>query len=102
LKLVLSDSRKRAGAGFRCVLPLCLVVLILGAGPAAPAQENDDCLMCHADPDMTGMRGKTEISVFVDEETYGDSMHGGFDCVMCHSDLMDADLPHADDVEPVD
>ena len=62
---------------------------------------NEDCLMCHEDPDLTGMRGKSEISMHVDAAVFGESVHGEFDCVMCHQDLDGVDLPHEDDVERV-
>jgi cytochrome b subunit of formate dehydrogenase len=80
---------------------LGLVLIALCLTPAA-AQENDDCLLCHSDADLTGTRGSKEISVYVDAEAYTGSKHGEMDCVFCHADLAGAELPHADDVEPVD
>ena len=35
---------------------LLLIVMLITSPPLA-AQENDDCLMCHEDPDLTGTRG---------------------------------------------
>ena len=46
------------------------VALLLWLGVAAaapvPAQENDNCLICHAEPDLTSERDGREISVWVD------------------------------------
>jgi cytochrome b subunit of formate dehydrogenase len=58
--------------------------------------------MCHEDPELTGERGSNEISVWLDAEAYARSMHADLDCIVCHMDLDGADLPHEDDVEPVD
>ena len=75
--------------------------LILLSG-AAGAQSNEDCLMCHEDPELTGERGGAEISVFVDPEGYSASVHADFACIDCHMELDGAELPHEDELEPVD
>jgi len=85
----------------RCA-PLVAALLILIAGSPALAQGNDDCLMCHEDPDMTGSRGDVEFSTYVSSEDYAESAHAEIDCVSCHQDLDGVELPHEDDTEPVD
>ncbi len=91
-----------------CPLPVpVLAALLTAAGSllapgAATAQDNDECLMCHEDPDLTAVRAGAEISAFVDPDRYGSSRHGDLDCVSCHQDLAAADLPHEDDVELVE
>ncbi|RMF71757.1 MAG: hypothetical protein D6738_13270 [Acidobacteria bacterium] len=70
--------------------------------PASLAQENEDCLVCHEDPDLTGTRNGREISVHVDPETLARSVHADLDCVMCHMDLAGTEFGHDEDVEPVD
>jgi len=81
---------------------LALAVTALVAQAPALAQANEDCLICHADPDLTGTRDDKEISVHVDAETFASSVHGDLDCVYCHADLAGAELPHDEDVAPVD
>ena len=66
------------------------------------AQENEDCLMCHEDPDLVGQQGEFEVSVFVDPEAFSASVHADFGCIDCHGDLDGAELPHEEDLEPVD
>ncbi|MFQ5350468.1 MAG: cytochrome c3 family protein, partial [Thermoanaerobaculia bacterium] len=66
---------------------------------AAAAQDSDECLLCHEDPDLTGERGGQEISMHLDAETFGASLHGGFDCVDCHGDI--SEVPHEEDLAPV-
>jgi len=94
MKAQISPSFRR-GSGW-----LLAVLLVLG-WPAA-AQENDDCLMCHADPDLTGERNGREISLHVDEDGYAGSKHGDLDCIFCHQDLDGAELPHEEELERVD
>jgi hypothetical protein len=71
---------------------------------AAPAfaQENGDCLGCHADRSLTGTRKGRTISVFVDEKKFGASVHASLNCTACHADLAGKELPHSDDLAPVD
>ncbi len=77
---------------------LCLSLL----SPPLPAQENDECLMCHDDSDLTGFHGEVEFPVYVDPKLFGDSAHADMDCVDCHIDLIGIDMEHDEDVEPVD
>jgi len=65
-------------------------------------QENGDCLMCHEDRDLVGERGGKEVSVFVDPELFAASVHADFACIDCHMDLEGAELPHEEELEPVD
>jgi predicted CXXCH cytochrome family protein len=75
---------------------------VISAAVCILAQANDDCLMCHEDPDLTGTRDGQEIAMDVDAADYAASVHADLDCVMCHQDLADTELPHAEDVEVVD
>jgi hypothetical protein len=74
-------------------LPALLLPSLLLAGAAA-AQENGDCLACHADKDLTAKRDGRTISLFVAEKRFGASAHGGLTCVSCHTDLEGKELPH--------
>ncbi len=82
-------------------LSILALLLALSAGPAT-AQSNEDCMMCHEDPEAKGTRGGREISVFVDPVGYGASVHAGFACIDCHGDLDGVELPHPEELEPVD
>lgn len=78
---------------------LVLIPILLVAHPdRALAQENDECLACHADRDLKGKRGGRRISVFVDENRYTTSVHGELPCTSCHADLAGAEFPHEEDV----
>ena len=71
---------------------------------AAPAQDNDRCLQCHDDPELTGTRGDQDISGYVDMAVYDDSVHAGQACVDCHRDVDPRRARHSTrrDLELVD
>ncbi len=75
--------------------------LLLGAGLPCWAQENDDCLMCHEDLELTGTRNGHVVPVFVDPAAYASSVHAEFACIDCHMDLDGVELPHEEELEPV-
>jgi predicted CXXCH cytochrome family protein len=79
-----------------------LVLVLASLSVFGAAQENDDCLMCHEDPEAVGERGGQQISVYVDREAYAGSVHADFGCIDCHMDLEGVELPHAEELEPVD
>ena len=76
---------------------LALGALALLAGPApGRAQENSDCLACHADKSVQDASGH---SVSVDEHLFGSSLHGSLKCVDCHTTIKE--YPHPDQITPV-
>lgn len=65
------------------------------------AQSNDDCMMCHSDPELTKLVDDTvEVSMYVDQEAYDNSIHGFFECMDCHMDIED--IPHEENLQKVD
>ena len=56
--------------------------LLLMSTYSLKAQDNDDCLTCHSDPELKGMnkRGQ-EVSMFVAEPSEDSSVHAGMSCV---------------------
>lgn len=67
---------------------LGLAVLSLAAAPAFGAMESEDCAGCHGDRDS--MDGK----LFIDQERFAGTEHGGMGCTSCHGDISDQ---HPDD-----
>ncbi|TAK54061.1 MAG: hypothetical protein EPO24_13540 [Bacteroidetes bacterium] len=83
-------------------LGIIIVLFIIGGAGKSFGQENSECLSCHEDKSLTGTkRGKT-VSVFVDEKKFSHSIHSSVTCVGCHSDLEGKELPHEDDLKPVE
>jgi hypothetical protein len=78
----------------------CLASLLLTAG--VTAQSVEDCMMCHEDPDLVATRDGHEVSVFVDQQAFAKSVHGGLECINCHAELEGADFPHDPVTEPAD
>ncbi len=94
---------RQAAAGVRSLFLLAAAVLVMiFATPIALAQENEDCLMCHEDPELVGERGGVEVSMFVDPQGFTASVHQEFGCIDCHMDLDGVELPHDEELDPVD
>ena len=78
------------------------VALVLAFAPVpVRAQDNSDCLDCHADRDMTVKHEGRTVSLYVADKALGASIHGGMPCVSCHAALKGTDLPHATPVAAV-
>lgn len=74
-------------------------VLALAAMPAA-AIDDEDCMICHADPSASKTLADGSIlSLYVDEAVFRQSKHGDMTCDSCHMDIEE--LPHAEVLEPV-
>jgi len=90
----------------------CLIFISSFSSNNLFAQENSDCMECHADPAEVASKvrvdhvtGEVEIvTMVVDEEEYHASAHGGEDfyCIDCHSDLEDSEGEHYPNLQPVD
>jgi cytochrome b subunit of formate dehydrogenase len=80
-----------------------LLPLLLAALLAAPARaDNKDCMECHGDRDITAEKGGKEVSAWIDLKAFARSVHADLDCTDCHQDLDGVELPHEDDLKPVD
>jgi len=66
-----------------------------------PAASNEDCQMCHSDPDLTTQRQGRTIPLFVDSEKFDQSVHRDLECVNCHYDADVEDFPHPERLEKV-
>lgn len=90
-------------------LTLVLTSLVVASGQAAGkviaapghsqseqafAMDNATCLSCHSKPNSTASIGDTTVSITIDPEKFGASVHGakGMACSTCHSDI--SGFPH--------
>ena len=77
---------------------LALIILGTLGFPAAvlaqpPAMDNDTCLGCHADPDLSlKLRDGTMLSLHVVSGALAGSVHAKVACVECHAGM--AEVPH--------
>lgn len=103
----LQKELKSSSRGFeRCFLGLLLlgVFWLAWEPPQARADTlsqigaDENCLMCHSDPDFVGSFQNDElVSLYVDSYEYEHSIHGpaGLKCTACHTNLTS--YPHHDD-----
>ena len=92
---------------YSLVLKSIYVVLFLSLAITVPVfgeDDNETCLSCHAEQDLTGFdKAGVEVSMYVNGEDLAVSVHAGMSCVDCHADLAGADdYPHAETLQPVD
>jgi len=79
---------------------LVVFVILLYPGRST-AQENSDCLTCHQDKELTTTRGTKTVSLFVDENRFGASVHASLNCITCHADLSGKEMPHETPLQKV-
>jgi predicted CXXCH cytochrome family protein len=58
--------------------------------------QNEACMDCHSDNELTMERAGKEISIFVNGEHYLSSIHADMECVDCHEDFDPDEIPHRD------
>ncbi len=104
--LAWASVRGRLALAALALASLVVVVPALAVGgregnppptPTGQEHSNASCLMCHADPDFSGVfeNGET-LSLYVDPAMYYRSIHSdaGLECLACHTDQRD--YPHRD------
>lgn len=95
--------RPEVGRGRRWARRALLILTLSLNAKAALAQDNAYCLKCHGqDPALAGSRDGRPVSLYVDEARFAKSVHAGLDCITCHEDLEDTELPHAINLARVD
>ena len=72
---------------------LCLSTLIYA--------DNEVCLDCHSDEELTTEKRGREISLFLDESIFSKSVHADIECIDCHSEADVEDFPHEEVLKPV-
>ncbi len=63
--------------------------------------DNETCLDCHSDTTLTAVRGKKEISLYIDSKILANSIHQDVKCIDCHRDANVEDFPHEERLAPV-
>ncbi len=80
------------------------LISILLIGPTSEniyAQSDEDCMMCHEDPDLTKERNGRTVSLFIDTTIFEGSVHHSNTCISCHIDADDEGFPHLENLNPV-
>ncbi len=79
------------------VLGIMMLLLLVAVAPSTPAQAQDDCLQCHGNEGLSVERNGEEVSLFVDEKMFADSVHGSMlSCTSCHTEIEG--YPHPEEV----
>jgi len=73
-----------------------------GAAQTWGSDEDSECMDCHDDRTLIGERNGHRFSAYVDYGKFAMSVHGKEGCASCHADIDVDDLPHDDDLEPVE
>ena len=83
----------------KVILSASLVLLGLVQASATEAQDNQLCLMCHADESLFAGQ-EDPARLVVDQDQYSNSVHGamGMSCTMCHQGWT---FPHTPEMPPV-
>lgn len=79
--------------------PFIVVFLLFSC--LAVAQTNEDCEVCHSDPDLNTKRQGRTVSLFVDFKHFSESVHKDLDCIACHQDADVKEFPHPERLERV-
>ncbi len=65
------------------------------------AQSNEDCFMCHEDPDLVSEDPAKKGSLFIPLNVLEHSVHETVLCASCHTDAAVEDYPHPETLKPV-
>lgn len=93
----MNNSNILFGKWFKCVLLILSFVIRLHA----MGQSNEDCLMCHEDPELTTMRQGKTVSMFVNASILSHSVHKDVLCASCHPEALVEEYPHPEILTPV-
>jgi predicted CXXCH cytochrome family protein len=73
---------------------LLLAWIVIGFG--AIAQTNEDCLMCHEDPDLSIERNGKSVSLFMNEAVLKNTVHSKIKCAECHQEPNPDEFAHSE------
>lgn len=75
-------------------LAVYLIVIVFSIN-GLMAQSNEDCMMCHEDPELTMERDGKTVSMLITPNALSHSVHRDVECAACHEDVVAEDFPHA-------
>ena len=82
-------------------LILALTLFILFPIIITAQEDVSICMDCHEDEDLTTEKEGVEYSLFINLAHYKNSIHQGLECIDCHSDVDQDDLPHDESLAKV-
>jgi len=81
---------------YSCLSSLVLVFILIISPFKMIAQSNEDCLMCHEDPDLSMIRKGKKISLYVKTNSMFQSVHKDVKCAECHIEEDAESFPHSE------
>jgi formate dehydrogenase gamma subunit len=94
-------TRTRRSNSLRTPLIVFATLLLATCPSLGAAAEDSLCYECHADRDLTKFEEGKEISLYVDQTAFENSVHGDLGCTGCHVDVEDMEDEHAAELERV-
>jgi len=73
------------------LLSLMITGIVMG-------QSNEDCLMCHEDPELSMVRNGKNVSLFISRDALKNSVHSEEACAKCHIEQDAENFPHSEGV----
>ena len=92
-------NRREVTAVLLDVLFFFILFCLFPASVRAQPIANEVCLSCHGAAGLEKVRDGKTLSLHVEADNFGRSVHGVFQCTTCHSDI--SQVPHAAAVKPV-
>jgi len=80
---------------------ILILLVVVGMCLTTIAADNELCLECHSDPDLTAERQGRDVSMFVDQNRFNNSVHKAAECIDCHQDADVDEFPHTENLEKV-
>lgn len=77
-------------------------ILFLVSFKGVYSQSNEDCLMCHEDPELTTERNGKTVSMFIRADALSHSVHKDVECIKCHTDVNTDEYLHADKLKKLE
>jgi len=88
------DARERL-----CFFFVSILALLYSSSLSAQPITKDACLGCHSAPGLEKLRDGKKVSLQIEPQAWGKSIHGAFDCTTCHTDI--SQIPHKAELKPV-
>lgn len=66
------------------------------------SQTDEDCMMCHEDPELTTERRGRTVSMFVNQRVLKNSVHKDVECQSCHPEAGVEEFPHEENLPTVE
>ncbi len=87
-------KNKRIQNSFRFLISVLLFLFLFQINLKLSAQSNEECMMCHDDPELVSEADGKNRSLFVNLNKINQSPHNEVDCAFCHEDAAVEEFPH--------